>query len=93
MTATRNLVTDPSVLATDDRAPPSRGGGEEKHAPTRDGTTPDFATPTPCPCSCESKGAHGTAAATATDEADDRPVGVPSVSDRGVMRQQVRTVQ
>ena len=28
----RNLATDPGVLATDDRAPSSRGGGEEKYA-------------------------------------------------------------
>jgi len=32
LTVTRNLVTDPGVLATDDRAPSSRGGGEEKYA-------------------------------------------------------------
>jgi len=29
---TRNLATDPGVITTDDRAPSSRGGGEEKHA-------------------------------------------------------------
>src|SRR3954470_22821932 len=41
-TATRNLVTDPGVLTTDDRAPSSRGGGGEKYAGRQ---TPDFATP------------------------------------------------
>jgi hypothetical protein len=41
-TAARNLVPDPSVLAIDDRAPSSRGGGGENQ---RRGKTPDFATP------------------------------------------------
>jgi hypothetical protein len=30
--ATRNLVTDPGVLTTDDRAPSSRDGGGEQNA-------------------------------------------------------------
>ncbi|GHA33056.1 hypothetical protein GCM10010345_42310 [Streptomyces canarius] len=32
MGATRNLATDPGVIATDGRAPSSRGGGGEKYA-------------------------------------------------------------
>lgn len=38
----RNLATDPGVLTIDDRAPSSLGGGGEN---TRDGKTPDSATP------------------------------------------------
>ena len=86
MTVTRNLVTDPGVLATDDRAPSSRGGGEEKYAGRK---TPDFATP---------RQAHASDGCSmvevaAEEAANALPIGVPLASGRGVMRQQVRTVK
>ena len=86
MTATRNLVTEPGVLSTDDRAPSSRGGGEEKYAERK---TPDFATPRQAHA-FDRRSMGGAAAAEA---ANARPIGVPLARGRGVMRQQVRTVK
>ena len=44
---TRNLAADPGVLATDDRAPSSRGGGGEKYAERQNAR---LRHPAPRPC-------------------------------------------